>query len=282
MIGRTEFFGALVAVVVLRAGAARADSGNSDAGLRLPVPEAARPLTLPRLVLAPEGSFEVDRLPGGSDYGELDLSVAAGLTDDLGVHALVAPLQLWSPPGDGGAQYGETNRNFGPSAGVVYRFLRGPLEIAGDLTAHVYTIPSVSGAWVTASVPLRLHLTHMARLDVAPAVTLQFASFTAPPKGSDDATRISVPVTLLGNVTRSLDIGLTTGLTIYQTSDWRDTTGIPLGVVLGYAVPGPHGPLVDINPFFDFPYFVLPAKVSGVSDTGQYQIGVNVTAYLYL
>jgi len=270
---------AVVAVILLASGAARADPSADAASLRLPVPEAQRPLTLPRLVLAPEAGFQVDQRPDEGAFGELDVSAAFGITDDLAVHALVAPLQLWTP-GGGGLRYGETNRNFGPGAGVTLRLVRGPVELAADLSGHVFTIPDLAGGSVTPSVLLRVHATDMLRLDVAPAVTLQFA--TQPPSSSPaNAVRVDVPVTLLGNLTRSFDVGVTTGLTIYDTSDVRSSTGIPAGLLLGYAVPGPHGPVLDVDPFFDFPYLFMPGRAA-VTNTGQYQVGLTVRGYLYL
>jgi hypothetical protein len=122
----------------------------------------------------------------------------------------------------------------------------------------------------------------MLRLDVAPAVTFQFATqTTALLISSANAVRVNVPVTLLGNLTRSFDIGVTTGLTIYDTSDVRSSTGIPAGLLLGYAVPGPHGPVLDVDPFFDFPYLFTPGRTAA-TNTGQYQVGLTVTGYLYL
>jgi hypothetical protein len=280
---------------------ARAEPPAGEAALRLPLPEAQRPVTLPRLVFAPGVDFQVDRRPDLGTFGELDVSGAIGLTDDLAVHALVAPLELWAPNG-GGFRYGETNRNFGPDAGVTVRFVRGPVELAGDLSGSVYAVPGLSGGSVTPGLRLRVHATDMLRFDVDPSVTLQFATTntqsaipaslgvgttgaavivsTANP--SANTARVFVPVTLLGYVTPSLDIGVTTGLTIYDTSDARNSTGIPAGLLLGYAVPGPHGPILDVDPFFNFPYLLLPARPSATTDTGQYQVGARLTGYLYL
>jgi hypothetical protein len=292
---RPAFGFSVVAAIVLASGAAHADPSTDGASLRLPVPEAQRPLTLPSLVLAPEAGFQVDQRPNEGAFGELDVSAAFGITDDLALHALVAALQLWAP-GGGGLRYGETSRNFGPGAGVTLRFVRGPVEVAADFSGHVFTVADLSGGSVTPSVLVRVHATDMLRLDVAPAVTLQFATQTtaaspgsfgtgtaapATASSSANAVRVAVPVTLLGNLTRSFDVGVTTGLTIYDTSDVRTSTGIPAGLLLGYAVPGPHGPVLDVNPFFDFPYLVMPGRAA-VTNTGQYQVGLTVRGYLYL
>ncbi|HEY6463279.1 MAG TPA: hypothetical protein VIY73_24095, partial [Polyangiaceae bacterium] len=104
-----------------------------------------------------------------------------------------------------------------------------------------------------------------------------------PSKVSTTTGRIQVPVRIIGNVTRSFDVGLSSGLTIYDTSNTRSSTGIPLGFQLGYAVPGREGPVLDVDPFFDFPYLVMPGR-SGAQETNtqQYQVGVNLRGYLYL
>jgi hypothetical protein len=268
------------------------------APVQLPVAKAQRPLTLPSRVLAAQLGFEVDERPEDGAYPELDVSAAAGITDDLAIHVLVAPLELASPRG-GRLQYGETNRNFGPGAGAAYRFVHGRVELAADLSGHVFTIPGLSGGSVTPAVAFRFHMTDVFRVDLAAAATLQFATqanssvavletgpgallVSSPAPSSANAVRVQVPVSLVGNATPSIDIGVTSGLTIYDASDAQNTTGIPLGLVLGYAVPGPHGGIVELDPFLKFPYLVRPGRSASVTNTEQYQLGVNVTGYLYL
>ncbi|HEX3594199.1 MAG TPA: hypothetical protein VHU80_03830, partial [Polyangiaceae bacterium] len=180
-----------------------------------------------------------------------------------------------------GFQYGETNRNQGPSIGAKYRFVRGEAELAADLTGHVFTLPGYSsGGSVIPAVLFRLHASPSFRIDLDPAVTFQLATQSGT-GASANAVRLDVPLALLGNVTEALDLGLNTGLTIYDVSETRSSTGIPLGFFLGYVLRGAHGPAADIDPFFNFPYFVMPGRVSP-TNTEQYQVGVTVTGYLYL
>ena len=289
--------GALGAAIALAPLAAHADPPNEEAGLRLPVPEAQRPLTLPRLVLAPEGEFQVDHRPNEGVFGELDLSVGFGITDDLAISALVAPLELWAP-GTKGPQYGESNRNLGPGAGATYRFAHpGSVELGVGLSGSVFTVPDVSGGLGTFTFLLHVHATNRVRLDLEPAVSIVEETTTtvatvittpgqlAPPpqKTSSTTGRVQAPLRLTGNLTRSFDVDVFSGLTIYNTSNTRASTGIPLGFGLGYAVPGPQGPVLDVNPFFDFPYLVMPGRTGSQStNTQQYQVGVTLRGYLYL
>ena len=255
---------------------------------------APRPLTLPSLILAPKVGFDVDRQGNTGNYGYLDVSARAGITDDLEVHALVAPLQLWSP-GVSTFRYGEATQTQGPAAGVRYRLVRGPVEVAADLVGLVYTVPNLSGGAIQPSIPVRIHATPHFRVDVVPTATFVIATETTTVNGvgiisvpttpitqttSANAVRLHFPVTFLGNLTERFDLGLTTGLTIYDVHEARNSTGIPLGAVAGYAIPGPHGPVVDIGPYFTFPYLVMPGRANE-TNTGQYVVGVNLTGYLY-
>ncbi|HEY8086729.1 MAG TPA: hypothetical protein VIF09_02760 [Polyangiaceae bacterium] len=260
---------------------AHAEPAAGDGAVRFSVAVAPRPLTLPSLIVAPEAAFDVDRQGSAGDYGYLGISARAGITDDLEVHALVAPLQLWSP-GVSTFRYGETTQNQGPAVGVRYRFVRGPVEVAADVTGRVYTVEYLSGGAIEPSVPVRIHATPFFRVDVVPTATFVVATETATtPDRSANAVRLHFPVTLLGDLSESFYLGMTTGLTIYDVSNTRNSTGIPLGVLGGVAIPGPHGPVVDIGPYFTFPYLAMPGRAKE-TNTDQYVVGVNLTGYLYL
>lgn len=278
----------LTAAAVATASTARADPPATDdaAALRLPVPEAQRPVTLPRFVVAPEIGFDADRQGDVGTYSNLDVSVGAGITDDFAVHALVAPLQLWAPGTVGGFQYGQATQNHGPAVGARYRFVRGSVEIAVALTGHVFTVPGLSGGSVIPSVPIRFHASENVRFDVVPTVNFWIATqegtATQLAPSSANAVRVMVPVSARANVTQAFDVGLSTGLTVYDASRAGDTTGIPLGAFLGYAVAGKSGPVLDVDPYFTLPYLLMPWRRSSDTNTNQYVVGVNVTGYLYL
>lgn len=274
--------------------AARAD--EDPGALRLPVPEAQRPVTLPKLVLAPEAGFDVDRQGNAGVFGNLTLSARFGITDDLTLDAVVAPLQLWVPRG-GGFGYGETTEDRGPSLGLTYRFVRGPVEVAASLAGRLFTVSGLSGSAIMGSLPIRIHATESLRLDATPTVNVWIAQQTpstppttigitpvgAPPSTatSASAVRLQLPLDAIYNVTRAFDLGVTTGLTVYDASDARNTTGIPLGALMGFAMAGSQGPVLDVDPYFSLPYLLMPGRTQP-TNSGQYVIGVDLTGYLYL
>jgi hypothetical protein len=238
--------------------------------------------------------FTVEHVASGGSYGDLDASFGVGLTDDLSVRALVAPLLLWGP--NRGVQYGEINGYYGPGVGASYRFVRGRVELALALTGRVFTVPQLSGASVVPAILFRAHATENLRLDVDPTVTMLFGTqqvdtplttINGVPQGpvvvnqSLNRVRVSVPASLLYNLDPSVDAGVTTGLTIFDAADAKATTAIPAGVFLGYAIPGAHGPAADVRPFFSFPQLVTPGQ-SSATNAKLFQVGVDFVGYLYL
>jgi hypothetical protein len=68
----------------------------------------------------------------------------------------------------------------------------------------------------------------------------------------------------------------------FQAGEAAATTRIPLGIFAGYAV-GQKKPIVDIEPFFTWMYFLTPAgPFNGDKvNPGLYLLGVNVRGYVY-
>ena len=263
--------------------------------MRLPVAFAARPITLPSFVLSPEVGVDWVRQDASASYADLTVQVAFGITDDLTIRALVAPLQLAAPAVDGGFHYGQTAETRGPSAGATYRFVRGAVEAGVGLDVRVFTATDITGVAIIPAASLRGHVGKRVRLDVAASVNITRATSTedddAPtggvagpvhgPSEPANAVRLSVPATALVDIVEPLHLGVSTGLTINNFSDASNETGIPLGFFAGYAIAGRHGPILDIDPYLNFPAFIRPAGTS-VTDTGDYVVGVNLVGYLYL
>jgi hypothetical protein len=61
-----------------------------------------------------------------------------------------------------------------------------------------------------------------------------------------------------------------------------DLVSIPLGFIAGYAVAGPHGPVLDIDPFFVWPGLFTPGQTGNAVSSGLYDFGIEATYYFYL
>jgi hypothetical protein len=292
--GRSALFAVALAFFATQALAevatvtARTDVSTTEPP-RLPIAVAQRPITLPRLVLAPHFDFAVPHdVDGTGAY--LDGTSAFGITDDFEVRALFLPLQL-AAPFNGGVQYGETFRVVGPGVGASYRFVRGRFELGIGVDARVYTIPNTTGFTVAPTVPLRFHATDAVRIDLTP--TIEFVHYSAKsgyaafgnagvilPAGDVTETRLFLPVKFVYNITESVHLGANSGVTIYYLDRPGDLTGVPLGVFGGYAMGSATGPLVDVDPYFTFPYFFATHQKFGMNTT-DWVIGLNVTGHLY-
>lgn len=276
-------------------------TGSTAAGEpRLAVEEAQRPLTLPRFVLDPTGSVDVRRVDAHEVYGDLTGAVSFGATDDLVVRALVLPLQLAAPGGDG-FHYGQTAETRGPDIGATYRLVRGSVELGLGLDLSVFTAAGLTGGAITPTVPLRIHAGEHLRIDAAATFTITRATSTTPAAetvvdagGGSPATEttlaattsassksLQVPLTALYSVLPSLYLGVKSGLTIDHIVHPRTSTGVPVGVFAGYTLAGKSGPLLDLEPFFTFPYLVS-SGVPSPTNTGEYYVGLRVRGFLYL
>ena len=107
------------------------------------------------------------------------------------------------------------------------------------------------------------------------------------------------PVQLAVQLVDQLHLGFITGLDMTFNPDssnyptpppppdrlrFGDTFFVPLGVQVGVAVPGPHGPILDMTPFFEWPELLVPGARAGVNavQPGIWLTGVNFTTYFYL
>ncbi len=289
---------AVAAVLYIVAAPAYADEPDpASSAVRLPVAAAQRPITPPSLVFNPSLTFAVrHQVPQGS-FIDLDVGASLGVTDNVSVRALVLPLQLSAPIGAGRRfQYGQTQGIRGPSIGATYRFVRGVIEIGASLDLRIFTIENLSGGAIIPSIPVRLHASDVVAIDFEPSVNITRATTTVkqpvfaaigsavvgsiPETVPANAVRVQLPTSVLYNMSEPVHVGVNSGLTIFDVSDAKNSTGVPAGVFLGYAVAGSSGPILDVDPFFEFPYLLLPGRTK-VWNAEQYFVGVRVTGHLY-
>lgn len=276
-------------------GSPGAPRGEAVEDERLPVAEAERPMTLPKMILGAELDFDVPHISFGgfgkpTTYANLSLGGSFGVTDDLTVRAQVLPLQLTGPAGTG-FHYGQDSAYFGgidnpgPGIGATYRFAKSETyEVGVSLDVNLITVQTVTGAVITPGIPVRLHFQKKVRIDTGAFLTFTRATESVPggPSLSANGTGLSIPVSALYDITEPIHVGVATGFGIADLSDIGNNTYIPLGIFAGYAVKGAHGPVLDIDPFFTFPTLLTPGAAAGGTNSATYVVGLSVGGFLYL
>jgi hypothetical protein len=266
---------AMAAPLFLVATPARADDGSAnpvtategteaEPAARLARSYAARPVTLPPLVLDPTSRFDVARQTGTTL--NLAFGAALGVTDDVEVEALAAPLQLWPS-----VTYGQLDQP-GPRAGITYRAVGGNAEVALHVDGTAITLPRSSGAIVRPGFLVREHAGTKLRIDSGVFLRATIAHTTS--------VGLEAPFALSVDVAPPVHIGFRTGLSL-DTFDAPLGLDVPLGVFAGYAIGGKDGALLDIDPFFLWPQLLTLATQSQ-STTSTFQVGIDIRWFLYL
>ncbi|MFT3769792.1 MAG: hypothetical protein QM820_30515 [Minicystis sp.] len=242
-----------------------------QAGMRQPVRYSLRPLTLPRLTLAPELSVNVAHAAltifgSSSDVNAVGINIGAsfGITDDLEFQATFAPFVV--APSEA-AGYGD------PIFGLTYRFIKGDVELGARLQAQILTHLG-PGVTVSPSIPLLVRIGQHVRLDTG----VQFAVATA---HGGVAAGMAVPLVLNGSVTDNFHLGLSTGVGILNFEIPGESTYVPVGFQMGFAVPSSKGPVLDILPSFQWPYLFTPGA-DGKVNPSLFTVGVQFRGYIYL
>jgi hypothetical protein len=276
---------------------------------RYPVSRALRPLTLPKLYLTPSLDLSSAALTPGR-FTNATFGAAFGITDNLTLRAIVAPLQMTSPSAAtlGGVHYGETAGAQGPTLTATYRFLPGDVELGAFAGGQVLTAFNLSGYRLWAGVPLRAHVSKSVRVDIAPEVTFTHQTNEAiPPAGgvalnpqgtipvtsidlfpavtfvrTTDRYALFIPLEVTWSMTELFHAGMSTGYVAGDLSSVKASSRIPLGIYGGYTVAGARGAVLDIDPYFDFPGLFRPGSSSQKTQTDWNEIGVTVRAHVDL
>jgi hypothetical protein len=275
--------GSILAAATLTVHAARA--GDQE----YPLSFVERPLTLPRLTLAPSFELDIDRigiggLPGDVVIAGMQIGASFGITPDFEVGAIVVPIQFNNGAGYGGFFVGEEGELAEPTLFATYRFLHTEAIDLGARLAIQIVIPSDgsgAGAIIEPSVPLLVHLGKVARLDAALGFRIAAGGATGV-GGSSVAVGLGIPASVAFDIIPPLHVGVSTGVFVDNFSQAGDTARIPLGVFAGYAI-GDKRPIVDIDPFFSFFDFITPGVPSPGDkiNPGIFIAGVSAKGYFY-
>lgn len=253
-----------------------------DAASEYPIAYAERPLTLPRMTLAPELGFSVMRVNGGTGTDTkvgMEIGASFGITKDLEVGVTFAPL-VFAPS----FEYGE------PRFGATYRFLSGQFELGARLDMYVYHPKGVSaGVLLRPAVPMLLHIGKMMRLDVVPTIDIAAGDGAVALAGGLSSTGVKsaavgmrIPIAFAFDIIEPLHVGANTGFHITNFEHAGDTAAIPLGFSVGYAISMKNKPLVDIDPFFRWPAFATPGAGTGRDkvNAGLFEVGIAARGYI--
>jgi hypothetical protein len=278
----------MVAASLQAGGVARADEGDGSDGSQ-PLAYSARPLTLPKLTLAPEADGLLDQLstqtasivdPLNPKSQSLHftgaLGASFGVFESIEVGAVVLPLQVLPT-----VVYGD------PSAHVTFRFLKGGFELAGYFNAtfitHNAMDPEVllpvynesAGVVLEPGLLARVHGGRHFKLDIGALLPIQLGY-----KVND--LGLSIPVELAVNPIDWFHLGASTGFGIVDLQHDPSLSGayVPLGLLAGLAF-GHDRPAVDVDAVFRWPRFLNPGNNAQL-DTVDFQVGLSVKVYVYL
>lgn len=263
---------------------------------KLPVRYADRPLTLPKMTLAPEFSLPLVHVEGAGlafNGVGLNLGAAFGVIDDLTVD--VTPLSLLIGRTDVAGLFGgsQTKAYYGTfRLGATYRFLH--TEVA-DIGARAEF--GATGAndviHLTGSIPVLLRLAHVVRIDTGFAFSGLFptksgakvdgamGSVGTSPTVLSAVGKAGIPVDVTVQIVDAFFAGLDTGFGIGSFHGKVDQSCfMPLGFRVGGTIGGDK-PVVDLTGNFGFPFFLLGAD-SKPPFTNIWQVGLDARAYFQL
>jgi hypothetical protein len=270
---------------------------------RLPLSYTERPLTLPRMILAPEGEFAVDHFDAGAGsitQVGIGLSARFGILDDLEAFALFAPIDFGPFP----AMTGESQVHYGnPTLGATYRFLRGRFEVGAtvgltivhELNLDEFASPAPqiqTGVILEPGAKFRFHITPKALLEGGVFLPIEFGALPAGATGNNVGAGLRVPLAFAYDIIEPFHVGVRTGVGIASFGPPPGTSVgenlyVPLGIFAGYAVGGKNGPILDIDPFFTWTALLTPgAQSHGLApgDTvhpADISAGISLGGFLY-
>lgn len=217
---------------------------------RLAVSASARPMAIGKfnLLLGAEPGLA---LGGTAGVYQAVLPLRFGVTDDLELFA--APVLQNADP-----------IAHEPGMGVVYRFLRGPVEIGGRFAGDLSLFGAVKGVTLQLGVPLRIHAGSALAIDLGAHALIGVLPQTA--------FGVMVPAGVSFNVTENLFVGAAGAVKL---PDFSNTAafGVPLAATAGYTIAWGDRPFLDL------------AARAGWDDVrgtpGAFTVGASARLYLY-
>lgn len=273
----TLLWGSLGSIALtLLAPTARADEGQS-----YPVAYVDRPLTLPKITLSPDITFDATNLVKDPNAIERELQTdlafmagfGLGITEDLEVRASIGTLRI-SPK----FQY------LDPRVGATYRFVGAEQFNMGVHAEATVLIPNdgsaggistEGGVRFELSLPFLVRLGSSARLDLAPGAPVTIEAKKATTIG------LNVPLAFAFQIVEPIHIGARTSAQITDFTAPGTNLVIPLGFFVGISL-GSERPIVELDPYFTWTDFARPGAKFDNDKISIEKFSAGLTARLYL
>jgi hypothetical protein len=207
----------------LAATTARAQHGESE----YPLSYVKRPLTLPRLTLAPELELDITRFPFTTAVGAtngpiviagMQIGASFGITNDIEVGALFLPIQFNNGAGYGGEFLGGAGNLVEPSVFATFRFFHSDVVDIGARLRLQFLVPRgtfPAAAIIEPSLPLVVHIGKIARFDAEVGIPIYVRSEQATTTTAVVGTAgLDVPLRLAFDIIEPLHVGLSTGVVV--------------------------------------------------------------------
>ena len=263
---------------------------------KFPVPFVERPLTLPKMMLAPQFQIGLTHAElGNFAFNGVGLNVGAafGVIDDLTVD--IVPLTLLIGRTDAGG-FSDTKAYYGTfRLGATYRFFHADVvDIGGRVEFGATGFDDT--IHLTAMIPVLLRFGKIVRIDTGLAISGLF-----PTKGGDANGALGtvgsvvptvpgagpgIPIDVTFQIVDPFFVGFDTGFGIASFNDTAlggldKSCFMPLGLHAGATIPGDKGPIADITGSFSFPLFLLGADRNPPTSE-VWQLGIDARAYFQL
>lgn len=260
---------------------------------RQPKAYVERPLTLPRMTLAPDISISAGGYGARDQAVFLNSGIRFGIIDEVEIEATPHSFRLSPNPA-----YAF------PSLGITAGYTGNTFEIAGRVRYFigVDSDSDASAGALLVGVPMAIHLAKWGRIDTGAFVTLDFErTFRTPLPNTNlflassgvqaglwnaDASPLylntGIPFHFLFQPIQELWFGIHHGLSIIDFENASETLALPLGAEIGFSASNDYNPTADLGLRVDLPLFIMPGRDSDVIEEDAYELGVWFRWYHHL
>lgn len=261
---------------------------------RQPKPWVERPLTLPRMTLAPDISISAGGNGTRDQSAFLASGVRFGIIDQVEVELTPHAFRLVSNPA-----------YYFPSLGITAGYTGNTFEVAGRVRYFVGidSDVGVSPGALMIGVPMAIHLGKWGRIDTGAFITLDFDNTLQTPLTTPRSIALApnsgfraglfqtgaspfyldqgIPFHFLFQPVPEFWFGIHHGINILDFENAGETFALPLGAEIGLSASDDFNPLADLGFRADLPLFIRPGGTDVIEEDA-YELGVWFRWYYHL